>query len=1740
MLVTIQCGGISALPQNALTLKGFCMGRAASMQKGMDSMKRRIFKKLAAIALTAAVMITNIGVTNAAAEELLPVSGTVQAEDVGAVTAFEAGDGFRYDNTRSSSYSIDLFFNYATGKIGHSAEFPTKKQIVLEYTGDGTKTLSDAEKALFYFSESPDGSTKFPGLSVSQATNSSSNSKYINLTIAFDYDEYASSRDVSYVMNSGEPYVKSNLYLCYPHSTGNGTEIKVIKNEYDNYKTDEVARLFAYYCPMKYDLQNSKVAEYASSNSRPTYSSGIRISPTGLPTFAGDTYTVENINGVVSNDFDISATNYSKTKREVTVKLKKSSTLKDYKITAASDRLYKIKSDGTYIAVFYVVNPIDADEIAPNSEPTVITQPDNPPAEATVYDKCFPAGFAPTVSFYGNPTYFIKGDYGHFSLSSRDKSFVVKNKSTTYLKATANDDTTSTALGNLKNPENLKLFYLSSATDTSEALTKKLNSFSITEYNTNNNTITATIDISMMNLQTNKSISGKYYLWYPVDSGNGNIVQQKCSTELQINIICPPVEWNVNKKSKVTLSNYLSSSDVLDEDPNLKVYTINDEPVNDFEVTLLSDKKSADVTLKNDSKIASQKIEAGDEAFYVVKYTGTRFDNHAEYPVGTFYIISNGSGTSASADPSNPTPTILADNSISMTAGQTIDLTWDNSAKKIMLGSTELTEALTNLYEVNDDGSHKSVQSFSDASQYRWVIEEIPTNGLEVAGKSAKIKSGTSFNKSDVTDTDTITIGGAKSNKKFNNAVVVKLVGKDYKAKKSSKVKDGNSSTATFASIILYITPAVPTIWKDVNGTNLSKLGLTPVTDVDGYDQVYDLSLAEGKSVKLPFGPKDGEDKTMIYSITENSKGFSAANGTVKALTSGGSGNVICYPKYAPAKKILVRVKTTAAVKSLRANVTKVLIYPNESRMIYLGTNPPSLGTEFTIEGKQSGTFPGGSWAISGNVLTVTGNNDTTRSLSTTLNVSAAGKTIKINVASSTAPSNAASFKLSTKKLNADGFIEVNIPTGSAYNLGVALAPAAANSNFTWKFAADEPDPNAVLSGEYADVISETNEIKNLQVSGDVIKGNTSCIYYMQATSEAVDSGGDVLITPIYKINVYEPGASIVMNALPAEAPEDAEEFTVTGGVLMSKAKADTTCDKYLTGGRAYTFPLPTTAGAVKEEILWTCAKPAAIGIDTVTNPDYMTITPMQTGTFTITGKTKYTKQTFSFKVNVKSDDTAISSASETDFTIQYLSSDGTWKGINESTALNVKEKMNVRVLSSKAGAVGTVKFETSTDAVCSINSSGIITAKSAGTGKVKATVTLVKSTAKKNPISIVKDTTFTVNGPQIGFKKAEVPGGVVKGQQAKFEATVKNIKPADIKSVKWQYASSDEADEKDWADISSATSLSGKFTINLNTGTYYVRCNADGAKSSPKMMKVYETGQNIKSVSTAYTFTEYDDALAEAADVDIAEGDTAEKLAKAKKNALSKINAAYKNALNILKSTRANEGAGYGIYYIPVFAVPEKSGTTLNKAGSNDIIWTSSNSCLAAASTVSDIGNDGMQSKIFRKALAPYAIVKITTAAAQANNYTGKVTLTGTLRNSGKKVTITLNVSGTEGTVDNSGTAATSPTPISVSFSSEAENVSVKYDKELKTLGVNEAYGLAELDDNGSCIWHAGGVTVSNSVMTIPDTNGLENGKTYYPVIYDNSLSDPAKINATCELAENVSSVEAATPLAVTITNLI
>ncbi len=694
-----------------------------------------------------------------------------------------------------------------------------------------------------------------------------------------------------------------------------------------------------------------------------------------------------------------------------------------------------------------------------------------------------------------------------------------------------------------------------------------------------------------------------------------------------------------------------------------------------------------------------------------------------------------------------------------------------------------------------------------------------------------------------------VTVSKTIANGKYNNEVVLKAVSADYGIP-TAKLPDGKGTV--YASCTFYITPAKSTAYKE--DTLNKEKDITGVSFSKSSDKVYSLVLDEGKSYKLPFALSDGINKSLLYEA--HGSGFSVSNGIVSAYGEG-SGTIKVYPADADdlsKTTLTVNVNTNAAPKAIRANTNTISMYPGATQTVALGTVPPSFGKyTYMLHGLNSAYTA----EIKDDQITITA--DSSKALPKLNRVAVTiiqdGKNMKgiknlyLSIRGITAPQKIVKLKETNKKLSSDGTVEINIPRGSAYNLGVAAFPVTCDTTlipkvgvginddgsleegfsevtaatydkfiFLYGEGGSMSDAGAVwnvqtrmdrlysrsISGDptavarpladdtdaysewltfYEEAVSGYNksqlavqvDTNALKVSGDVVGSDKAGTYYLQFTTAAKNSSNESLKSNIYKINIYDPGSSIIINdkrdtvyydangdkkITDADKPLSPDNtYSIVCGQLMTSSAADTTCERIFKGGTTINIAEPYCLGDFNEEIEWKCSKPGAVMISK--GEDYKTVENKVSKTystldlklcqacttdssgqpipFTITGTSKYTKQKFTFKVSVINDADLSQSIANTRALLSYTDNNG--NVISQPRNVKVGDTFNVYCSSGSAGVAGRVKLESTDKKVLTVTSGGVVKAVGSGTATIKATMII----NDKKSTTLTTQANFTV-----------------------------------------------------------------------------------------------------------------------------------------------------------------------------------------------------------------------------------------------------------------------------------------------------------------------------------------------------------------------------------------------------------
>lgn len=595
---------------------------------------------------------------------LIPViPAKVQAE----TAAFAQTDVFEYYYTKNDwgVYGYVDYSVYGTGR--EVAVNDNNEKLTLKFEGEHAALTEEQLKA-FYFTTDSTGEVKFEGLTVTSAEHvttteftdgSGKKTTLFKLSLSFDYGAYEewyhkvfpnfTSTSVNYDTVFDHPRFQRKLYLCYPRATASGgTETVVVKNTHntDNRYSGEVLTFSAYYYPHRYDIKNSMAKEgYYTDDGRYRERSinGYQLYPTKTRNYEGYEYEVIDLYGTKVTDFKITVTNYSRTGKEVTIRLNESNSLGSNKITLDSERIYRITLYGVVVGAFYVVNDVEGTALGkperPSEEPT---DTESTITEYKNYDY-FPEGFSPLLSVGGdNSRYnFILEDYGLFDPQDgypRVKMLRWTRACSLTISSAANDTVTAEVITALQNSNNMKLFYLSTAKEASEAIAKKLDAFTLVQYNAAAGTVNCEINTDKLNVKSCASIDWEeVYLWYPVKDASGKIVQKRSADPLGKGIYLsrPPIRWNMNSADKVTVTGYSKAEMPLDT--QFKVYTPYGVECKDFEVSVSpTDQKNVIVTESADSTISQADLTAETATYYIIR----RQFNPGESTVGTFYVLS--------------------------------------------------------------------------------------------------------------------------------------------------------------------------------------------------------------------------------------------------------------------------------------------------------------------------------------------------------------------------------------------------------------------------------------------------------------------------------------------------------------------------------------------------------------------------------------------------------------------------------------------------------------------------------------------------------------------------------------------------------------------------------------------------------------------------------------------------------------------------------------------------------------------------------------------------------------------------------------------------------------------------------------------------------------------------------------------------------------------------------------------
>lgn len=845
----------------------------------------------------------------------------------------------------------------------------------------------------------------------------------------------------------------------------------------------------------------------------------------------------------------------------------------------------------------------------------------------------------------------------------------------------------------------------------------------------------------------------------------------------------------------------------------------------------------------------------------------------------------------------------------------------------------------------------------------KWVLQT-PDGKTSGNAKIKDYKTG-KYTLSNLSAYLNIYISALKANGKYNNTVVLKAV-------------SGYGGTQQYAQCNLYINPASVTKFKEIadaknNPGYITKSGSAAVLSNVTNNQCT-LTLPEGTSYKLPFAAADGTDKTLTY--TSDSSCFTVVNGNVKGLTAG-SGKITIKPVDGNCS-ITVNVTVTGKITKLRSNTGTITLAPG-SEQEFTVTPSVSSGIEESLSvsfAKNADAFDvmtstdnGSTWSNLTDKITAAGSvifkvklksgSTVTKGEKITIKSDkSSGKTnpsVSVNINSAAAPKNVTGFKESVKKPKDSQYRIVNIPVGSYANLNVSINPVSADNRF--KFREVNSTGTAVTSNL-------------ITINGDVICGKKLGTAYVQAESIGKNSKNETVKSDIYQINVYKPSSSFVWKDT---------DYTIKGGYLMSKETADTTTDKNIKGGQYIHFIEPDTAGT--EKINWTVNKDTAVS---VTKRNYngqsnLELGLLMPGTYTVTGTSELTKQKFSFKVMVVADEDTASGCSAN---IQYKKKGETvWNSYdancNTNTIIELPKGSTMQLRTAVNGVCGNsvvYSLPANTDKkIITVSGTGSVKAVGVSDSSFIITASVMSKPDKVNKKGIALKTAI------IRVKPVAAPTSFGKISVPEYAEEGKNFKVScGLKTAKWYYyENSDSTNCKPLTVTNNQASLAkGEYTIFPSTAEN-VSAIASSAKGEEKTIRIYSPlAGYVKASDPTYIITKSDGTFK-------------------KESAPEELTLA-----NMKKSSVGV--SGNMIFVLPVSAY-DNNKVDKQKAEYDRIIWTTDNTNLAIVKPLSDYGIEASNSS--DDVYDEYAV------EINDKGYTGTVTLTGTLKNGGKKISVTLYV---------------------------------------------------------------------------------------------------------------------------------
>lgn len=845
---------------------------------------------------------------------------------------------------------------------------------------------------------------------------------------------------------------------------------------------------------------------------------------------------------------------------------------------------------------------------------------------------------------------------------------------------------------------------------------------------------------------------------------------------------------------------------------------------------------------------------------------------------------------------------------ITVPAGDTVSLNIEDST--IRYGSSSKVAAY-----IRD-----KAEGNIDYSDVQWVVETVDgkkSSAAKLKNTLAATEAKQTFGLQTISGVKKVVVGKTTAKGTKNNIVVVK-----------AKSKDGS---VEYAKVCMVITPAKPDSISIKEGKGLTK----------SEDGTYALSIDAGSKFTLSSTvmPKTAGNKKLNYEVITESDAVQVTNtGVIKAMyltDNPVTVRVFTDEKDAnglPYAEAFVNVDVKPYVKSLTSSAKTISVSEQSAQKFTVSAQPYTKTTvkatvtynssAFSLMDSEGNTISSGqSVQLKDgigefqlellNADSIGKDKKIVFSPEKTEGVYAKIKDLSISASAVSVYANVKNFTQKNKKLNSEGMVEINVPVGVPYSMGIAVAPSTAANTYTW-------------SGTGVESTSDGDA--PIRVVGDIIIPDKTGTYTLKATSDSMDGYLSKADTYTYKINVYRPVSYFGI---------ESDSYCVDNGYYMSKDAAAYDSNNINAGGTEEQINIVRSANST-EPIIWTSSKPKQLVLTELSDSEGFVQSKRGAGTYTVTGKTLYTNQKYTYKVvvgeEISQELVEQNESSAEIYAEVYDSDNGVWtKCSSDGTVeLPLGSTKDIRLNSGKiAGSV--IKYVSSDKKAVSVTSSGVIKGLKRDGNTVDITIS---SSGKGKGVQPTISRTIKVKvvEPVAKVTSVTLPAYAQTGKVFKVTAKVTGTKNY---TTEWKYKETNTGKE-------GTLELTGGKVVLDKAGNYDIY----------PVISDSDTGKQL-ATGDAKNISIYD------------------KLATKVTASKTKFDAEPNEEYTIDIKALASDG---------------------KMADKDEIVWSTSNSNIVKPKAA--------------KSTDEYASVTLKTTSNK-----GKATVTGVLKNSGKKVSITVTV---------------------------------------------------------------------------------------------------------------------------------